>query len=122
MAKQSENELNTHNIISAGTKFKGEFVSGGNIRIDGNFIGDIKLEGKLIVGPSGTVQGNIVCQVAELDGRVEASIEVKEYLILRSTAIVIGDVVTDKISIEQGATFLGNCKMPIEKLNETEIV
>lgn len=113
MAKQSENQLNTYNIISAGTRLKGDIVSEGNIRIDGNFEGDITLGGKLIVGPEGTIKGTVSCQIAELDGRVEASMEVKDLLVLRATATLIGDVLTEKISIEQGATFLGHCKMPI---------
>lgn len=110
MAKENEN-FNSYNIISAGSSIKGEFQTTGNIRIDGEFEGDIAAKGRLIVGQNGSVTGTITCQNAELEGKIKASIEVEQHLAIKSTAKIIGDVKTDKISIETGAIFHGHCAM-----------
>ncbi|MEG1497949.1 MAG: polymer-forming cytoskeletal protein [Bacteroidales bacterium] len=115
MAKQNGIEPTAYNIISSGTSFKGEFLSDGNLRIDGDFIGDIAIAGKLIVGKGGHVKGKIKCVSAELEGMVEVSeLQVEELLSLKASANLAGEVMVDKISIEQGAIFVGSCTMPKE--------
>jgi len=114
MAKEPEN-LNSYNIISAGTVIKGEFHTPGNIRIDGSFEGNITTKGRLIVGQAGTISGTIVCQNGEFEGQITASVEVEQHLALKATARLIGDVKTDKISIETGAVFHGHCQMNLRK-------
>ena len=114
MAKENEN-FNSYNIISLGTTIKGELQTAGNIRIDGDFEGGIVSKGRLIVGQNGSVSGTIVCQNAELEGKIKATIEVEQLLAIKSSARVVGDVKTDKISIEAGALFHGHCKMNLHK-------
>ncbi|MDR2907789.1 MAG: polymer-forming cytoskeletal protein [Bacteroidales bacterium] len=114
MAKETET-LSSYNIISAGTIIKGELHTPGNIRIDGAFEGEITSKGRLIVGQAGSVSGRIACQNAELEGQIDANITVEQHLALKSTAKLIGDVKTDKISIETGAVFHGHCQMNIHK-------
>ncbi|MDR1951327.1 MAG: polymer-forming cytoskeletal protein [Bacteroidales bacterium] len=114
MAKETEN-FNSYNIISAGTVIKGEFHTPGNIRIDGEFEGDISTKGRLIVGNSGVIKGTIACQNAELEGMIEATVDVEQHLALKATSKLIGDVKTDKISIETGAVFHGYCRMNLGK-------
>jgi cytoskeletal protein CcmA (bactofilin family) len=111
MAKNTEETFNSYNIISSGTIVKGEFHTSGNIRIDGSFEGDISTKGRLIVGQTGTITGTVTCQNGEVEGLVNAVVEVEQHLALKATAKMIGDVKTDKISIETGAVFHGNCKM-----------
>jgi cytoskeletal protein CcmA (bactofilin family) len=114
MAKEQET-LNSYNIISAGTIVKGEFHTSGNIRIDGCFEGNISTKGRLIVGQVGIITGTIACQNGEFEGEVNGTIEVEQHLALKSTTRLIGDVKTDKISIETGAMFHGHCKMNFQK-------
>lgn len=111
MGKQAEIEVTAYNIISSGTKFTGDFFSDGNVRIDGAFSGNISIEGKLIVGVTGSLVGKVECRNAELEGKVDANMEIKELLVLKSSAVLTGDIVTNKLSIEQGSHFVGNCKM-----------
>ncbi|GHS85844.1 hypothetical protein FACS1894201_06040 [Bacteroidia bacterium] len=110
MAKM-ETEINAYNIISAGTKFKGDFNATGNIRIDGDFEGSVITNGKLIVGQNGVVSGTVICQTAEFEGTIKANVEVKDYIAIKAAANITGDIKTDKISIETGAVFNGFCKM-----------
>ena len=110
MGKENET-LNSYNIISAGTVVKGEFHTPGNIRIDGAFDGTLSTKGRLIVGQAGNVSGNISCQNGEIEGEINATVNVEQHLALKATATVVGDIHTDKISIETGAIFHGHCKM-----------
>lgn len=110
MAKEAET-LNSYNIISAGTVMKGEFHTPGNIRIDGTFDGTISTKGRLIIGQAGSVSGKIACQNGEFEGTINATVDVEQHLALKATTTVVGDINTDKISIETGAVLNGHCKM-----------
>ncbi len=110
MAKFAEME-SPINTISKGTAIKGSVSAVGDFRLDGKLEGDITLNGKLVVGESGYVKGNVVCQNANIIGMVEGNISVKELLSLNSTAKVKGDILINRLSIEPGATFSGSCRM-----------
>ena len=112
MAKITETgAVGAINTISQGTEIKGNIKASGDFRMDGTLEGDIVLEGKLVVGENGNVRGNIICQSANITGTVCGNVTVKELLNLTSTAVVKGDIVINKLSIEPGAQFVGTCKM-----------
>ena len=108
------------NTIAKGTTIKGEISAVGDFRLDGTLEGNIKLNGKLVVGESGLVKGNVVCQNANIIGHVVGNISVKELLSLNSTANVKGDILINRLSIEPGATFSGTCRMIDEVRKENE--
>ncbi len=113
MAKtiNTETESIKVNQVSTGTTIKGEFSTNGDSRIDGNLIGNIKSEGKLIIGPKGSVDGEIVCKNAIVEGIIKGKARVAELISIKATAKVKGDIITEKIAIEPGAEFNGTCKM-----------
>ncbi len=110
MAKTVETD-NSINTITAGTVIRGNISTPGDFRMDGTLEGNISIDGKLVVGEHGKIVGDIVCQNANVIGAVEGNLRVKELLTLFSTAIVKGDIVVNKLSIEPGANFTGSCKM-----------
>ena len=99
------------NRIVEGTHIEGDIKSDSNIRIDGYLKGTITLKGRLVLGPTGKIDGNIYCKNADLEGKLNGVIEVDELLTLKSTAKLQGEISTNKLSIEPGALFSGNCKM-----------
>lgn len=99
------------NLIGAGTAIVGDIKLNGDIRIDGSINGKINGKGKLVIGSSGVLEGEIHCQNADISGMVKGQIHVSELLVLKATAKVVGDIHTQKISIEPGAVFTGNCTM-----------
>ncbi len=106
-----EVENNSINIITAGTLIKGDITASGDFRLDGTLEGNIQLNGKLVVGDSGVVNGNILCVNANIIGTVNGNLSVKELLSLNATARVKGDILINKLSIEPGAIFTGKCRM-----------
>ena len=112
--KIPEEELSTsNNIIGKGTTLVGNIESFGNIRIEGRIIGGVKSKSKIALGQSSYVEGDILSQNAEIAGEVKGKIEISELLILKPSAVVIGDIKTNKIIVESGAVFNGKCKMGI---------
>lgn len=112
MAKSSNNEHSPSiNFLGAGTHIKGEITSDGDFRIDGALIGSISAKGKIVIGQSGKVEGEITCQHADISGEVKARMIVHELLTLKSTANITGDLYTSKLAIEPGAVFTGTCDM-----------
>jgi len=111
MAKSVEIESPSINLFGAGTVVKGEITSNGDFRIDGTLIGTINSKGKVVIGTTGVVEGEIICQNADISGVIKARITVAELLALKSTAQLNGDIITNKLSVEPGAKFSGACNM-----------
>lgn len=99
------------NKIAQGTTIKGDIESQGSFRIEGNVEGTIKTPGRIVVGKSGFVEGEIKCDSADFEGKFIGKLVVQAQLNLKSTAYIEGDVVTEKLSIEPGATFNATCEM-----------
>ena len=110
MAKQNETS-GVVNLIGVGTTISGDITSSGDIRVDGTLKGSINTKGKVVVGSTGVVEGDVVCQNADISGELKAKISVSELLSLKTTAKLDGDIVTNKLAIEPGATFSGSCSM-----------
>ena len=115
-----EVESNSINIITAGTLIKGDISASGDFRLDGTLEGNIQLNGKLVVGDSGIVNGNVLCVNANIIGTVNGNLSVKELLSLNATARVKGDILINKLSIEPGAIFTGKCRMLDEVRQQQE--
>ena len=111
MAKNGIVDSPSRNSIGNGTIIKGDIESNGDFRIDGELTGTIRTKGKVVVGSTGKVEGEIFCQNADVEGIANANMTVSELLTLKATAKLNGDVSTSKLAIEPGAQFLGSCKM-----------
>lgn len=120
MAKLMDMEPAQINTITHGSTIKGNVVANGDFRLDGLLDGNIQLNGKLVVGETGVVRGNAVCQNAHISGTIEGNISVKELLSLDASSRVKGDLLINKLSIVPGAVFTGTCKMIDEVRRENE--
>ncbi|MCC7051394.1 MAG: polymer-forming cytoskeletal protein [Bacteroidia bacterium] len=99
------------NQIFSGTVITGEVNSSSDIRIDGALNGTLVCKGKVVLGAAGKIEGNIICQTADISGSIKGNINVAELLSLKATAVIEGDITTAKLSIEPGANFTGSCSM-----------
>ncbi len=107
------NNINPDSInrIVAGTIIKGDIESDSIIRIDGRLEGSIKTKNKLVVGETGIIDGDVICENADIFGTIKGQINVSELLSLKSTAKLTGDIISNKLAIEPGAQFSGSCSM-----------
>ncbi len=109
--------LGKTNRIVEGTIINGDIISQADFRLDGSLIGNFQSEGKIVIGPAGSVIGDIVCKNADIEGKFEGKIEVVETLNVKAKAIIKGEVIVGKLSVEPGADFSATCIMKTNSKN-----
>lgn len=108
-----------HNRIVEGTQIQGNVHSPGDIRIDGHVKGNLSVGGKLVVGVTGAVDGEMRAQEATIAGRVIGKLEIKGLTLLAQTANVLADINTGQLAVESGAQLTGACIMANRKTTAT---
>lgn len=116
MAKVEQTvNVNSVSRISAGTYFKGEVSSPYDLRIDGTFEGKLYSKGRVVLGESANVNGEVMCDNIDLWGKAAGELHVKDTLSLKSGCSVDGSINVRKLIVELGASFNGTCKMITEE-------
>ena len=103
--------LGKTNRIVEGTIIKGDIVSQADFRLDGELTGNFQTKGKIVIGPAGSVTGDIICKNADIEGKYKGKIQVLEILNVKNKASIYGEVVCGKLSVEPGADFSASCMM-----------
>jgi len=106
-----QQETPSINLIGVGTNIQGDINTNGDIRIDGSVIGKITSKGKIVVGTSGNVEGEVFAKNADISGKTKGKINISEILTIKASADLTGDITTNRLAIEPGALFTGNCNM-----------
>jgi cytoskeletal protein CcmA (bactofilin family) len=99
------------NSLVKGTHIEGKVKAPSDIRIEGTLVGDLDCQAKVIIGPSGVINGNVTCRTAMIEGKFEGNLKVSELLEVRESASVEGEVTYGKIKIDAGAMLVGNIQM-----------
>ncbi len=110
------------NKISEGTKIVGDISSKGGFRIEGEIEGNVVTEGRVVVGRTGSINGTLVCEDADFEGKFIGKMTIAGTLTLKSSANIDGDVIIGKLAVEPGATFNATCSMKgaVKSLNSEE--
>ena len=103
--------LGKTNRIVEGTLIKGDINSQADFRLDGELIGNFQSNGKIVIGPAGSVVGDIICKNADIEGKFNGKIQVTEILNVKSKASIYGEVTVGRLSVEPGADFSASCIM-----------
>lgn len=109
--------LGKTNRIVEGTLIKGDIISQADFRLDGELMGNFQTKGKIVIGPAGSVTGDIICKNADIEGKFNGKIKVSEILNVKHKASIYGEVVCGKLSVEPGADFSASCKMKTNSKN-----
>jgi len=103
--------LGKTNRIVEGTTIQGDIISPADFRLDGHLIGNFQSKGKIVIGPAGSIKGDIICKNADIEGKFTGKIQVTEILNVKSKASIHGEVICGKLSVEPGADFSASCVM-----------
>lgn len=114
MANQSQQPATLYNALTAGSKIIGTIIADSDIRIDGIVEGELQCSGKVVIGEKGFLKGQVNCQNAEIQGKLDGKIDVKQTLALRATSNIHGEVKTQTLIVEPNAVFNGTCSMQQE--------
>lgn len=108
---ENSNSPDKLNRLVEGTSVRGDIKTDSNFRLDGELVGTLNVLGKLVLGPNGRIEGEIICGNADVEGVIIGNIKVDGVLLLKSTAKIKGNISALKLGIENGADFNGNCYM-----------
>ena len=109
------------NVIAQGTKIVGDIESKGPFRNDGTIQGNIKTDGKVVVGKSGNIKGTLQAINVDIEGQFSGKLILKGTLSLKSSARIEGEVQVNKLAVEPGASFNATCSMgAVKALNNGE--
>ncbi len=110
-----------NSIIGEGTRFNGEFDLNGLLRIDGDFTGTIRTSGQIIVGLNGRAACNIYADSVVIGGMVRGNVFTSDKVIILSTGMLLGNIQTPRLIVEEGVIFNGNCKItaPVSETAQT---
>lgn len=111
MANQTNTVQDQVNLVGKGTVFEGTVRAKSDVRASGRIVGTLKVDGKTMIAEEGAVEGEIIATNADIAGQVQGEIRVEELLVLKSTARVDGEIETDRLIVEEGAQFTGECDM-----------
>ena len=95
------------NVLSNDVEIKGSIKFSHDLIIDGKIEGEVQSDGSLTVGENALIKGEIKTRSVIIFGKVEGNITVQERCELKSNAILVGDISAGTLSIEEGATFMG---------------
>jgi cytoskeletal protein CcmA (bactofilin family) len=98
-------------ILGKGSAFDGKLTFEGAVRIDGEFSGEIRTEGTLIVGESAEVKAEIAAARIIIEGVVRGDLKAAECIEIHSPARVFGNLATPSLEIQKGSLFEGNSQM-----------
>ncbi|MCQ2145173.1 MAG: polymer-forming cytoskeletal protein [Bacteroidales bacterium] len=113
--KEQPSSNNTASRVAADITIKGEIISPNDIRIDGNFEGKLTSNGRVIIGDTAKIVGDIICNDIDIWGAINGNIFVKDTFSLKEGGNLVGNIQTRRISIELGSKFNGNCQMISEE-------
>jgi len=98
-------------VIAEGTVIEGKFTCSENVRLDGKIIGEIKVEKRLVMGESGVIDGKISTENAVIKGKIKGNIHTIDTLHLQNTANIDGNIISNKMIVDEGAKYFGDCKV-----------
>lgn len=115
MFKENPTAHETDTIIGPSVKVEGDFVTEGNVIVEGTICGTIKTTKNLKVGPSSKIFANIWADNALIAGEIQGNLNIAKKLELTSSAKIFGDIKTANLSISSGASLNGKCQMAESK-------
>lgn len=118
--EQTANFEKIDTLIGKGTSFQGNIVATGTIRIDGEFNGDVKVKGDIVIGEEGKVEGTIDARNVLVGGYVKGNVAAVGKVDLAPTAKLFGDIKVKNLIVEDGAVFKGNCVMESKVMEKEE--
>jgi len=115
-------DFSINTIIGPNSKLKGDIETDGFTRIDGSIIGNITCKGRVVVGERARIKSNITGTTVTVGGVVYGNVIASESLVILSSALIIGDIITRRIQADDGCLIHGRVHVCPEVENWTRTV
>jgi cytoskeletal protein CcmA (bactofilin family) len=114
LPKHEDFSINT--IIGPNTSVSGDIETGGFTRVDGSIRGNVTVRGRVVIGEKARMKSNISGTSVTVGGVVYGNVIASEQLIILSTALILGDIITRRIQADEGCLIHGKVSVcPDEK-------
>ncbi len=100
-------------FICEGTRITGEIAVEQDLRVEGSIKGTVSVGGTLVLGATGSIEGDVSGRSATLAGQLKGNIHMQERLVLETKSVLMGDLETRELVIQEGALFQGRCAMDV---------
>ncbi len=114
------NNKSIETIIGPSVRVEGDFKGEGDLIIEGILVGSLQTKNNLKIGENAVVEAGIKANNAFISGKVKGNLVIKGKLEITGTAIILGDIKTQLISIESGAIIQGSVTMPVNDVSKEE--
>ena len=111
MAQDRSGDYSINTIIGPNTNFTGDIQAGGFTRIDGSINGDVRARGRVVLGERARMKGNVSGTNITIGGVVCGNIFADGHLVILSSAVVLGDIITRRIQADDGCFINGAIKV-----------
>lgn len=93
-------------LIGEGSEIEGNIDTPGTMRIDGMVTGNVK-SGRVVLGKTAVLIGDVIAKSVVIGGRVEGNIVAEEFVDIKDTGKLFGDINSKRVSIIEGGVFVG---------------
>lgn len=120
-SKQKPDNLHINTFLGYGTMLKGDLITDGQVRIDGDIDGKIEARGTVIIGKKGRANASISAPVVIVGGGVRGKIFASEKVEILGSGIVIGDIQSPRLEVQDGVILQGNCSIAGRDISRKEL-
>jgi len=113
-ARSTSSSAKEPNILGSGLRVRGRLTGAGDLRIEGEIEGDVKVGGALELGEGASVTGNISARSVVVDGSLTGDVNAEGAVVIRASARVSGNMNGSEIALEEGASFTGRIEAAFE--------
>jgi cytoskeletal protein CcmA (bactofilin family) len=114
----TEPDFENFTLLAKDVDFKGVVNFDGTVRVDGRVEGEIHTTGTLIVGENAIIKGIVSAGVLMNSGKINGTITAVEKIQILKPGVLVGDIRTPSIAIEEGSHFHGMCDMGVRAWSE----
>ena len=120
--QSTEHDFENFTLLAKDVDFKGVVNFDGTVRVDGRVEGEIHTTGTLIVGEHAIIKGIVSAGVLMNSGKINGTITAVEKIQILKPGVLVGDIRTPSIAIEEGSHFHGMCDMGVRAWSEQTTV
>ena len=120
--QSTERDFENFTLLAKDVEFKGVVNFDGTVRVDGRVEGEIHTTGTLIVGENAIIKGVVSAGVLMNSGKINGTITAVEKIQILKPGVLVGDIRTPLIAIEEGSHFHGMCDMGVRAWSEPATV
>lgn len=106
-----ENTEAVKTIIDSQVVITGTIKSAGSIQIDGKLEGDLQCEADAVIGKDANIKGNMTVNSVSILGTINGNVTAKDRIEMKSSARIMGDIKSKRLTVEDGVTFIGRSEV-----------